>query len=210
MKKVKDSVKSILLNSEAATDAFFNGYLNFSAYAKNIKEIVEDDTKKDVSIGNIVVTLSRINREENSRLRKTKHEFIPDVKFSDISVKSSLVELTFDNTLDLRKKINLFGEDFYYFAIGLNEITIIVTSENSKYIQKKLLPAEPKVILSGLSSVTVRFSPDYMTVPNTVYAILRKLALEFINVIEIVSTYTEITIIVEHNEMLKTFEVLNR
>lgn len=216
MKKVKDAVKSILLKSEAATEAFYHGFLNFSAYAKFIQTEVEEETKKEVTPGNIVVALSRLNREEKGRLRKTEHEFIPQVQFDDIIVKTGLVELTFENNAETQSKLYYFfskkvnSHDLHYIATGLNELTIITKAKYRDKVIKSTLPQKPKIILRNLACLTVRFDKNYLAIPNTIYTILRTLALNFINVIEVVSTYTEISLIVEESEMEKAFGALKK
>lgn len=213
MKRLKDGVKNVLLNSEAATEAFYNDYLNYSAFAKRIRGEVEAEVKKPVSLGSIVVALSRLKQEEKNRYKKSKHDFIPRIVFDDISVRSSLVELTFNNTHEIAKKIHSFDQkdgsahEFYYIAYGVSEITLITNAKREKYILGKMKPFKPKIRWGDLAAVTVRLDPDYLP-HNTVYAILRMPALHFIDVMEVVSTWTEVNIIVNQSELDKTFHIL--
>jgi len=55
----------------------------------------------------------------------------------------------------------------------------------------------------------VRFvEEEYIEVPNMIYALVAALASKRINLIEIVSTFTEISFIVRQKDMSKTVDIL--
>lgn len=216
MYRTKDAVKIILEKSEIALTAFNEGYLNFSAYAKKIKPEVEKETKKNVSVGSIVVSLSRIKSESKGKKYVVPKDLLPLIKLNDIVVKSSLFEITFENTEknrsvinEIQKKSDISVDDMHMISIGINEITLILPIKFKEKTIKLFAPAKPKIILDNLAAVTVRFSDDYLYIPNTIFVIIRELALRRINIIEIVSTFTELSIIVTQKELMSTFEVLN-
>jgi hypothetical protein len=66
------------------------------------------------------------------------------------------------------------------------------------------------LVLADLAGLTIRFPAKYLHVPNTTFALLRPLALNRINLVEVVSTYTELTLIVAERDLERTFVVLNR
>ena len=49
---------------------------------------------------------------------------------------------------------------------------------------------------------------EYIEVPNMIYALVAALASKRINLIEIVSTFTEISFIVRQKDMSKTVDIL--
>ena len=89
----------------------------------------------------------------------------------------------------------------------MHEITIIC----SEYLKEEVLSIihlSPKVTLTDLVALSVRFSDQYIQVPNTIYSLVRVLALRHINIIEVVSTYTEITFVIHKDEMRSAIESL--
>ena len=64
--------------------------------------------------------------------------------------------------------------------------------------------------LSFLSSITVKLPEENVTTPGVYYFILKALAWQNINVIEVVSTYQEITLILETKEVDRAFSVLKK
>lgn len=211
MIKTSDVVKDTIYSSEIALAALGEGYLNLSAYAKSIRGEVEEEAKKEVSIGSIIVALSRLRRS----LEKSK-PLIPRVSAQDISVKSGLIEIAFDRTKDSLKKLRLlYGDeklnatDFFVVTQGVGEVMIIALEVVQSEVVRIYKPQKPKALIPNLVSITVRFKEEYIATPNIIYALLRNLALKRINIVEIVSTYTELTFIVSRESLEEAFSILH-
>lgn len=205
MLKIPDILKEIIENDEEAYLAFQRNILNFSAYAREIKNTLENRAKKPVKLKSIIVALSR--------LKKGLAVINPLPNLSEaklnISLHSNLSELTYEKTTD-----NLAGfKDFYnsmagnhvsYLAatLGLSEITIIGDAETMNNLKNKFTAGQPMFVKENLAGVTVRFAKKFIDTPNLLYALTKKLAIKKINIIEIISTFTEITFIVEKQDAL--------
>lgn len=208
MIKIADVTKNLLKNDEIAFEAMRLGVLNFSAYADKILSQVEEISFKPVKKTTIVTALSRMAEEISDDQPLYQH-----IKLDDIVIKSPLCDVTFEKSQRVIEKVQHFREkmikdnDFLTVTQGTSEVTII--------IPEKLLPdllahfdTEPKAILRNLVGVGARFSDEYIPVPNVIYSIIRTLATRRINILEIVSTYTEISVIVAQDDMKKTLEAL--
>lgn len=210
MIKISDIVKKELQSSEVALGAFNEDILNLSAYAVSIKKSVEIQARKSVRLGSIVVALSR--------LKKTlKHNplLIPKVKIEDLSVKTGLVEITYNknkNTLfsldKLYKKINS-PDKYLLISQGVGEISIITSFRNMDSILKSF-DEEPKSSVSSLVSITLRLENDYIQTPNVIYKFIREFALKSVVIAEIVSTFSEISFIVFDWDADKTIAILSK
>jgi hypothetical protein len=62
--------------------------------------------------------------------------------------------------------------------------------------------------LDDLAALTVRLSPDTVQTPVVYYLLLKQLALNAFNVVEVVSTSTELTVVVEQQHVDRAFSVL--
>lgn len=209
MMKISSAVAEILESSEIATEAMRAGLLNLSAFADQIHAQVEEKTFKTVKRASIVVALSRIAQQQlaTSSLR-------PLVVLDSITIKSPLCDVTFEKTDRNLEKLKTLIRDlsqkeqqFLTITQGTEEITIIADQENEPEILA-IFETEPKAAYTDLVGITVRFSEKYLQQPNTIYAILSMLAVKRINVIEIVSTYTELTVLIEKNNIQTTMELL--
>ncbi len=204
---VSQAVEKRLNEDGFAMEAITQRVLNNRAYAKIIKQDIEKTIMKDVSIGSIVVALTRL--KDGIR----KNDFLPHVDLISFSVTSSLLEITYngssvDSALLSSLKEKVPTEDFFSITQGGHEVTIICP----KLLKGKVLDAvvvDPKVTIDCLVAVSLRFSDRYMDIPNTIYSLVRALALRKINVIEIISTYTELTFVIKEEELENTIQALN-
>ncbi len=209
MMLISDSVKEIVLEDGLAVEAIQKGLLNFSAYAKQIHKIVEEKTKKPVALGSIVVALTRL-----INTIKTQPALYPKVEIIGLSVTSALSEVTYEKTQQNITKLTTLSnsvlntKEFFTVTEVLHEITIIC-SNNAKDIVINYFKQKPKVIINDLVAVSVQFSPDYLETPNIIYSLVNALATKHINIIEVVSTYTELSFIVRKRDMEKTIRVLD-
>jgi aspartokinase len=110
------------------------------------------------------------------------------------------------------QKINavlLPDHDFFAISEGTREIILIVPQETVKDI-KNIFRNKMKAEYRNLVALSVRFSPDYVAQPNVLYALLGVLAIKRINLIEIVSTYTELTFILEQKDLEIAVQVFHK
>jgi aspartokinase len=205
---IKEAVEKILLDDEIALEGLRNEILNLSAYAKKKQNDVEKYCKKPVKIGTIVINIMRFAKK-----LKDIPTLRPYVKLQDINIKSPIHEITFELTkealqdlIDLKLQIK-DPRTFFTLTQGSDEITILFSEELNSEIKDKF--KNIKVEIQDLVAITVRFSDQYIDEPNVIYSLISSLALKRINLVEIVSTYTQITFIVNKEEMSKSIEILN-
>ena len=211
MLKISDAVAEILFSSDLALEALRSGILNLSAYAAQILPQVEATTYKTVQVPSIVVALSRIAKtlDQSASLK-------PKVQLDEISIKSPLCDLTFEKTTQtlhqartLAHHLDIQNQHFLTMTQGVNEITIIATQEYRAEILEHF-KTPPKQMFSELVGVSMRFSETYLSEPNVIYTLLSFLAVKRINLIEIISTYTELTVVIEQKQMQLALLALNQ
>lgn len=208
MIKITQVVEDLIGQNELALEALRAGMLNLSAYSEQIKPIIESKLFKPVKKGSIVTALSRIasNMDKLLPLRAS-------VQIEDMSIKSPLCEITYEKTKEVSKSIqNLgtkyFSKGFFTSTQGTSEITLIV-SNTIKNEVKDFIGIKPKAEYDNLSAMTVRFNEqEYIEIPNMIYTLVSVLAHKRINIIEVVSTFTEISFIVRQSDLKMTVDVL--
>ena len=201
MNKVSDIVKTIVDDCEIASNALNDGILNLSAYAKNIHAQVEKRAMKPVKHGTIVAALARYSKE-------VVEPFAPEVSLRDISVKSRLTEIAYDQSISNRKRVKelyqseLFKEaDFLTITQGVRELSIIVNDALTNELMKIFEGETPRITIDNLCALTVSFDNHYIHEPGQTFALVRKLAIKRINIVEIVSTFTELTFILDDKDI---------
>ena len=198
MIKVSQTVREIIFQDDIALLAMESGILNLSAYAERIVSEVEDKTFKSVKKGTIVVALTRIAEE-----CKNQATVRPKIFLDDLSIRSPLCDVTFHKTEETRnklknlhQKISINENAFFTVTQSMSEITIIAPQALLPAVLKHF-EGKPKAVYSELAGITVRFSEEYLDVPNILYTLQSAMAVHQINFIEIVSTYTEFSYILE-------------
>lgn len=209
MIKVQDAVRDILYSDEEALFALSRGYMNLSAYAKQIEKAVEQKTMKDVGVAGIVVALSRAKKEI-----KKPDPLVQDVAINNITTKSPLTEVVFEKTpqllaklSSLYEKVKTTNDDFLTMTLSTSEITVIC-SDRIKEAVLKHFKEKPLLVESGLASIGLSLDPKYYSLPNITFSLIRRIAQKRIVLAETITTHTEIIFVFKAkdlSEMLTLF-----
>ncbi len=201
MRKVTDAVRDIILTSDTPLEALRLGILNLSAYSQQIQKQVEKATWKPVQTGTITVALSRMSTE----LRSVS-PLRPKVMAQDVSIQANVCDMSFEKTEDalamlpqLQSHISHTRRTVFVQTVGMSEITFIVSSDLKDVIVQHM-PQKPLALYENLVGITLGFPKEYIDVPNAIYSIISSVAAKRINIIEIVSTYTELMFVVEKKD----------
>lgn len=211
MLKVTNIVRDILFSSELELTALSRRVLNLSAYAKRIQKEVERRAMKPVQVGTIVVALSRISSEVT-----VEDPLLPKIELQGIAVKTNLAEITFNKsaanklrTQKLYSDAQFAQADFLTITYGAGEISIIAPMPLAKPILKNFRPDEPKLLLENLAALTVQFGDHFIDTPNMYFALLRAISVRKLNLVELISTFTELTFLVRQSDLNELFLLMN-
>jgi aspartokinase len=203
MIKVSDSVKNILLSDDVALESVRMDFMNYSKYARIIQKEVEEETMKLVDEKTIVITLSRIAYEIQKQEKNREK-----VKLLNLSVHSNLVDLSYNKTPDVMGEINRIYskipnsiESFFTITQGISEVNIIGDCLIVEECKNELIHIKPLFYMKDLAGITGKFSVNYLNIPNVLHEIGKYLAIKNINIIEVVSTTSEINYIIEKKDL---------
>lgn len=208
---VPSVVEQIIKKRPFLEEALRREIINLSSLARLILPEVQRETLKDVKEGAILMALKRLPKTLQSEPKVVKvlagsHDVIARSNLAEFTVLNS------DFSLEKHKKLlDEIGEQKRYFLTitqGIFETTIIVSSELKDKIETIL--GKEKIIsqFNNLSSVTIRLPGKTVLTPGVYYSILKFLAWEGINIVEVVSTFAEFTIILENKEVARAFSLL--
>jgi aspartokinase len=194
-------------------EALARGIINNAALAEEMIPEIERELKKKVKFSAVNMAIRRLSEKLNkSFLAKTKFD-----SFSNISIRAGLIAFNIhkgtqvqDSLKKIYDIIDLNSGDFLTITQGLNEIFIIT---DKKY-EKKMLELIPKryykEVYKELASLTIHIPKSSVEVPGLFYLATRELLWENINVLDIVSTATEMTFIVKENDASLAFVAFNK
>lgn len=209
MLSTTDAIKQLLLQNPMMENLLAKNLLNLTQLATEWQPKIEDITYKKVTLGSVVTSLSRLRVEIDTIFQSS-------FKINDISLKFPISEISFVTKPDHVKKIAKLYEDLsttenhYLNAIsGNTETSIFVNTKYSSNVIEVFKNQKLKLNLSNLASVSLKFDESYLETKGITYQVLKALLWENINLVEIVSTYTEITLIIEKKDAQKALQVLS-
>ncbi|MBU4390024.1 hypothetical protein KKC08_02610 [Patescibacteria group bacterium] len=211
MMKISTIVQDIMENDDLVKSLASKGLLNYMAYARSIQKDVEEKAFKDIQLGSITAAVTRYVNE-------LKPIDLPSEKdIQQISLQTNLEGVTYERSEEVSKKIqSIYNEikvdNKTYITItqGINEITIIAESSVIDIFRQKLKNYSTIYDISEIVGITVKFGLKYMSIPNLFYLLIRKLALRNINIVEIVSTATELTFIINKPNLQIALDQLHK
>jgi len=212
---ISEAVYEIVSRKPFLEETLASGLLNLSSLAREIQPEVSVKLNKDVKQGAIVMALKRlkptINFQINIRVKKVIG------LLGDIIVRSNLIDYTFRNSdtliecqTHLLQQISSRKEIFYAFSQGIYETTIVMSDVMNDKIAEIFKDETLTYETSNLSSITIKLPEENSQVYGIYYHILKKLAYEGINILEIISTTHEFTVIVDDRDVDSAFSVLKR
>jgi len=210
MVTVSRIVEKMVKENPSLEIALSKDIISYSKLARYLREEVEKEFGKKVNDAAITVSLKRL-KERSGHLYERKGEFYA----LEINTSSNLIELTVGKTGRLPRIM----KDIYEFpeleegcimhaVHGNNQTTFVFTSRLEK--KMKALLAGEKVIsdIAGLAQLSIKFDEKMFQTPGFIVYVLKELAWNNIGIVEIVSTYTELIIIVKENDLMNAYKIV--
>lgn len=213
MNSIGKITEELINKSPFLREAMTDELINISALARKLRPEIEEITGKEVKEGAIVMAIKRMTPGLYHRLNVKITNVMGDL--GDFLVRSNLSDFTFENSESLKNKqaeliheINKENDSFFTLCKGVSETTFIVNTQHEDLIKKMFGNERLKSHTSDLASVTVKLPQVNTEIYGIYYYILKHLAWEGINIVELVSTSNEFTIVVKQDDVDKAFKIL--
>jgi len=210
MVTVPQAVEKIVRRSRYLTEALSKDLINASSLARYMKPEVEDLVFKKVTLGSIIVSVKRLQKSFKSGYPQiTIFKEAPDM-----IVRSNLTLIYVKNSTSLLQKlskIELSGQIFQkkaLFTYGRVETIILTNKINLNSIAKILKDEETIESFPNVSSITIHLPQEAVINPGIFYFFLKSLAWEGVNILDILSTHTELTLIFKPEDINSAFAIL--
>lgn len=211
MATISGLLEEILLGDTIAREALGAGYLNMSAYAQKIHPRIVSRLNKPIPVASIVVFLSRLRKT----LAKSA-DYRPAIRVDALSLRTNISGISYEKTketvISAAKLNTLLIDPGAFFAItqGQSELSVICDSAHLEQIVTQF-PVQPKARFTDLACITLRFAnPEYAKVPNVLFTLVSALASTRVNIVEIVSTYTELSFVVTSQDTQRAVSALTQ
>ncbi|MDD4010645.1 MAG: hypothetical protein PHI83_00690 [Sphaerochaetaceae bacterium] len=200
---VSDLVRKSIDSSPSLKELLAKGLLSLSSYAIHIQPEIEHAAGKSVRSAAIIMALRRYAED----LRLESRSFSkPGLTFK-INMATDINSINF-RTNGFTQPLRGIKSGFLNVIIGTQEACIIYSAENHEFIKALIEPSQILSFNKDLVALSLIFNGGFDQTPGIIYESARQLAWADINVIEIISTKTELTFVIKRTDSLKTYEIL--
>lgn len=211
MLTVPEAADKIINRSRYLSEAISKGLINLSSLARYMKPELEEMLAKKVSDTAIFMALNRL-----AATIKPKYIFKNIFKSApDMIVRSNLIAFTVahseklaDKYPSLLKLSNTNDKYFLTITQGVFDTTIIASKDLDNTIKQALKDEAIAAEFTNLSSITIKLPKEAVSTPGIFYFFLKSLAWEGVNIVEIISSYLEFTLILPEKETNRAFSIL--
>ena len=209
MRRISDIVEARVRATPFLEQGLAEGIVNHSALARRLRPAIERELMRPASTAAIMMAIRRIAPTRKARTRPRGG------RFGELTVRSHLTALTYRTSAQTRAKVRrLFDRmarrrsEFVTYTQGVSEVMVVVSAEAEDAAAEAMAGEHQIARLRHLAALVIRLAPSVVRRPGVYYAILKQLAWRNINVVDVVSTFTEFTIVVEDRDVDGAFSAL--
>ena len=211
MTSIQKIVNDLIAQQPFLEEALAQGLINHNELGRKLQKDVEVNLKKEVNVTAVSMAVRRYSKQiEREVAIKNKIELE-----DDIIIRQGLFEFTVHKTPDtirrvreINDKFELSPRDFLTITHGMYEITIVTNARFKAELENLFEESSRKIIIEKLSALSIKLPPDASEGVGLYYIITKALAWNNINIIEIISTWSELTLIIEDDKINLSHEVI--
>ena len=206
---ISRAVEHIVNRHPQLQEMLARGLANYAAVADHLLPEVERETGKKPNLPAVMMALRRLA----DRLQEhdtTRFDFS-----SEIIMKSPLCDIAVERSPELAAllktlydAIDLEQGDTLHIIHGNYEMSIVTNEKHRKRVLKHLKGLKIINIEGNLVALSLRFSSEFWETPGVIARVLREFAWKSINIFEIVSTFTELSLIINEKDTTQGYNVL--
>lgn len=188
------------------------GLVNIMELARVLRPELEEECLKEMTVESVAMAIRRLPRTKETKTLTKIFTRAPN-----ITLRSDLVEYTFANSATLipkkAKLLQRIGQGYdSFFAItqGVYETSCVLSSVSTLDLIELTKGEKIVSMVKDLTAVTIRLPPENVETPGVYYHILRALYHGGVNVIDVVSTNMELTIMVGTKDSDTAFGIVKK
>ena len=207
---VPQATEKIIKRSRYLTEAMSKGLINASSLARYIHPEIEELTMKSVTRGSIVMAIKRFNATQKPKATATP--LLPEAP--DMIVRSNLTLFYVKNSPTLLKKLvsledaSSTVQKKALFTYGRAETIILANRLVSEVIESSLNGELITKHYIDISTITIHLPDSAVATPGIFNLFIKSLAWEDINLLGLLTTQTELTLIFSNKDIHTAFGIL--
>jgi hypothetical protein len=213
MRSISRTVELLIEKNPFIQEALSRGIINNAALSEELIPDIEKELGKKVKFSAVNMAVRRLSEKlQESFVKKASFD-----KNADITLKSNLIEVNLYKIGDVQDYIkNIYGlvnfkkGDFLTITQGIHEVMILTNKSYEKEIMNILPKQKIKKVFKNVSSLTINIPENSFQEAGLFYLITRAMAWENISIIDTISTFSEVTLIVDSSQAARSFDVIKK
>lgn len=213
MLSIATKVEQIVSESPFLTEGMSLGLINLSELARQLRPQIESDLWKPVGQAAVVMALRRVS----VRLPQAAKPIMLAPRAGELTTRSELVISTYllsDSSNECQRRLLALAEPFSGMFVtvtrGVHEVLVVCSRPLVQLVEQAFDGERLQTRVDNITALTLRLHPDTHQTPGIYHAVLKKLAWEKISVVNMMCTYSELTILLEHAQTGPAFSVLSQ
>jgi hypothetical protein len=215
MHSIAHKVEQIVAESAFLTEGLTLGLINLSELARQLRPQLETDLWKPVGQAAVVMALRRL--AERLPASGQTPPILCTPRMGELTTRNELSIATFrlsDNSHDCQRQLLALAEPHagMYVTVtrGVHEMLVVFSRPVAHLIDQAFGAERQLARVDNLTALTLRLNPETRRTPGIYHAVLKQLAWDKISVINMMCTFSELTILLEQSQTGKAFAALSQ
>ena len=214
MLSIATKVEQIVSESAFLTEGMALGLINLSELARQLRPQLESDLWKPVGQAAVVMALRRLS-ERLPQQGQSQPIMLPP-RMGELTTRAELTISTYrlsDDSHECQRNLLALAEPypgmFVSVTRGVHEMLVVCSRPLSHMVEEAFGAERLLARADNLTALTLRLNPETRGTPGIYHAVLKKLAWDKISVVNMMCTYSELTILLEQSQTGAAFSVLS-
>lgn len=215
MHSIAHKVEQIVSESAFLTEGLTLGLINLSELARQLRPQIETELWKPVGQAAVVMALRRLAERMPATARSQPILLTP--RMGELTTRNELSISTFrlsDNSHECQRQLLALAEPYpgMYVTVtrGVHEMLVVSSRPLASLIEQAFGAERLLARVDNLTALTLRLNPETRRIPGIYHAVLKKLAWDKISVVNMMCTFSELTILLEQSQTGAAFAALSQ
>lgn len=182
------------------------GVVNYRGLAKQMLPQISKILGSTPNVQSVVTALRRVPVHKSLHDRSGLDRILSK---STVSLRYDIAALTFPNGMTAQKMSQILTDSNCIILQGMETITVLADERSIEKLRSQLRD-ETVDFQTSLAIVVVKSPKEITKTPGVLAYLSNILALERINIVEMMSSHAETSFVVEERDALKTVDVLRK
>ncbi|MES2128106.1 MAG: hypothetical protein V4463_12600 [Pseudomonadota bacterium] len=215
MLSIANKVEQLVSESPFLTEGMSLGLINLSELARQLRPQLENDMWKPVGQAAVVMALRRLS--ERLPQAANAAPIMPAPRLGELTTRTEMSIFTYrlsESSHECQRALLALAEPypgmFVTVTRGVHEMLVVCSRPLIHMVEEAFATERLLARIDNLTALTLRLNPETRKTPGIYHAVLKKLAWDKISVLNMMCTFSELTILLEQSQTGAAFSVLSQ